>query len=101
MEQRFEGKPEATIRIEGRRLTRTVVTHDWGLRLQWEIKRNGQVVATVDARPELTYEHTDNTPGDYSVVLQMWHYQGYAKNPQGEFTRSTFITISNTVTYKI
>ena len=101
MEQRFEGTPQATISQEGRRLTRSEVTNDWGLRLQWEIKRNGQVVATVNARPEMDYEHPDTAPGTYEVVLQMWRYVNYTKNPQGEFTASRFIEVSNRVTYTI
>ena len=101
MEQRFEGRPQATIRVEGRRLIRSEVTNDWGLRLQWVIRRNGQVVAVVNARADLAYEHADTAPGEYSVVLQMWHYINYAKNPQGEFTQSRFIDISNTVTYTV
>ena len=101
MEQRFEGTPQATIRVEGRRLIRSDVTNDWGLRLQWEIRRNGQVVATVNARADLAYEHNDTAPGEYTVVLQMWRYVNYAKNPQGEFTQSRFIDISNRVTYTI
>jgi hypothetical protein len=101
MEQRFEGTPVATIRLEGRRLIRSDVSNDWGLRLQWEIKRNGQVVATINARPDLAYEHPDTAPGEYEVVLQMWHYVNYAKNPQGEFTASRFVPVSNRVTYTI
>ena len=101
MEQRFEGTPQAAIRLEGRRLIRGEVSNDWGLRLQWEIRRNGQVVATVNARPELAYEHPDTAPGNYEVILQMWRYVNYTKNPAGEFTASQFITVSNRVTYTI
>ena len=101
MEQRFEGTPVATIRLEGRRLIRSDVSNDWGLRLQWEIKRNGQIVATVNARPDAGYEHPDTAPGEYEVVLQMWHYVNYAKNPQGEFTTSRFVPVSNRVTFTI
>jgi hypothetical protein len=101
MEQRFEGTPQATVSLDGRRLTRSEVANDWGLRLHWEIKRNGQVVATVNARTGLIYEHADTAPGNYEVVLQMWRYVNYAKNPQGEFTASRFIDVSNRVTYTI
>ncbi len=101
MEQRYEGTPLATIRVEGRRLVRTEVSNDWGLRLQWEIRRNGQVVAVVNARPDVSYEHPDTAAGEYTVVLQMWRYVNYAKNPQGEFTQSRFLDISNRVTYTI
>lgn len=101
MEQRFDGDPRASIHLEGRRVVRSKVTHDWGLRLQWQIKRNGQVIATPNARADLTYEHTDTTPGAYEIVLQMWKYVNYAKNPQGEFINSRYIEISNKVTYTV
>lgn len=101
MEQRFEGTPQAAIRLEGRRLIRGEVTNDWGLRLQWEIRRNGQVVATVNARADVSYEHPDTAPGEYAVVLQMWRYVNYRKNPAGEFIDSRYIDISNRVTYTI
>jgi hypothetical protein len=101
MEQRYEGTPQAVVRLEGRRLIRTEVTNDWGLRLQWEIRRNGQVVATVNARPDLAYEHPDTAPGRYEIVLQMWRYVNYTKNPAGEFTASQFLVVSNRVTYTI
>src|SRR5436305_12431117 len=98
MDQKFEGSPRADIRLEGRRVIRGEVTNDWGLRLQWEVKRNGQVVATPNARLDMNYELTDTAPGNYEIVLQMWRYVNYAKNPQGEFTASRFIDISNRVT---
>jgi hypothetical protein len=101
MEQRFEGNPRAEIRLEGRRVVRSEVTHDWGLRLQWEIRRNGQVIATPAARAALAYEHPDATPGNYEIVLQSWKYINYRKRPDGEFIDSRFIDISNKVTYTI
>jgi hypothetical protein len=101
MEQRYEGTPQAALRLEGRRVTRNEVTNDWGLRLQWEIKRNGQVIATPNARADLAYEHPEATPGTYEIVLQMWRYVNYQKTPTGEFTQSRFIDISNRVTYTI
>jgi hypothetical protein len=101
MDQKFEGSPRAEIRLEGRRVVRGEVTNDWGLRLQWEVRRNGQVVATPPARAETSYVHPDTTPGAYEVVLQMWKYVDYAKNPSGEFLKSSFIDISNKVKYTV
>jgi hypothetical protein len=101
MEQRFEGTPRATIRLEGRRVTRSEVTNDWGLRLQWEIRRNGQVIGTVAARADVSYQHPDTTPGNYEIVLQMWKYVDYRKRPDGEFINSRYIEISNRVSYTI
>src|SRR5215212_7057391 len=74
MEQKYEGSPRAEIRLEGRRVTRGEVANDWGLRLQWEVRRDGKVIATPAARAETSYEHADATPGTYQVVLQMWKY---------------------------
>ena len=49
MDQRFEGTPQAEIRLEGRKLVRGDVANDWGSQLLWEIRRNGQVVATAES----------------------------------------------------
>lgn len=101
MEQKFEGTPQAELRLEGRKVVRTDVANDWGLRLQWQVTRNGQVVATPSARPELSYEHPDQTPGKYEVVLQMWKYVNYRKNAKREYVDSKYIDVSNTVSYVV
>jgi len=101
MEQKFEGTPKTEIRLEGRRVIRGDVMNDWGSRLQWQIKRDGQVVATPPARAAEAYEHPETTPGEYEIVLEMWKYVNYAKTPAGEFTESKFVEISNKVAYKI
>ena len=101
MEQRFETTPRAEIWLQGRRVTRTEVTGDWGLRLQWAIRRDGRVIATAPARADLSYEHPDATPGYYEISLQMWRYVNYRKNPGGEFLDSRYVDISNKVNYTI
>lgn len=101
MEQTFDVAPQAELRLEGRRVIRSDVTNDWGLRLQWEVRRNGQVVATPAARIDDSYEHPETEPGKYEIVLQMWKYVDYKKTPTGEFVNSKFIDISNKVSYTI
>ena len=101
MEQKFDVMPKAEIRLDGRKVIRGDVTHDWGLRLQWEVRHNGKVVATPAARAVTSYEHPDKAPGKYEIVLQIWKYVDYAKTPAGEFTNSKFIDISNKVSYTI
>jgi hypothetical protein len=102
MEQKYDGTiPHAEIKLEGRRLVRSQVLNDWGLRLQWEIRRDGKVIATPPARAETSYEHPDATPGTYEVVLQMWKYVDYRKNPEREFINSKYVDVSNKVTYTI
>ena len=100
MDQKFEGTPRAEIRLEGRKLIRGDVTNDWGLRLQWQVKRDGKVIATPPARADMSYTHHDETPGRYEVVLQMWKYVNYKKK-DGEFIDSKFIDISESVAYTI
>jgi len=100
MEQKFEGTPQAEITLEGHKLIRSDVTNDWGLRVQWLIKRDGQVIANPNARADLTYEHPDKTPGTYEVVLQMWKYVNYRKK-DGEYVDSKYVDISNSVSYTI
>src|ERR1700686_1898345 len=99
MDQKFEVPPQAEIRLEGRRVVRGDVSNDWGLRLQWEVRRDGKVIATPAARVDLSYEHKDAAPGKYEIVLQMWKYVDYKKGANGEFTNSRFVEISNKVSY--
>jgi hypothetical protein len=101
MEQKFEGTPRAEIRLEGRRVIRGDVSHDWGSRLQWQIVRDGKVIATVPARASDSYEHADKTPGKYEIVLQLWKYVDYRKDKARNFINSKYIDISNKVSYVI
>ena len=101
MEQKFEGEPFAQIQLDGRVFERGQISNDWGLLVQWQISRDGQVVATVPARASTRYEYTDRTPGRYEVVLQMWKYVDYLKDTKGEFTNSKFVDISNRLTFSI
>ena len=96
MDQTFEGSPKAEIRLQGRKVTRSEVTNDWGSRLQWKIRRDGKDLAVVPARAETSYEHADKTPGLYEIVLEMWKYEGYRVKEHGNF-----VAISNKVTYTI
>jgi hypothetical protein len=97
MDQLFEGAPKAEIRLEGRKVTRTGVSNDWGTRLQWRVSRDGKVVATPLARIDLSYEHADNAPGAYEIVLEMWKYETYKAGP----SHGKFVEISNKVTYSV
>jgi hypothetical protein len=101
MDQKFEGEPKAEIRLEGRRVIRGDVVNDWGSRLQWEIRRDGAVVATPPARVSESLEIIDDAAGTYEVVLQMWHYVNYQKNGQGEFVTSKFVDVSNKVSFTV
>lgn len=99
MDQKFEGTPQAELRVEGRKVIRTDVVNDWGLRLQWKITRDGKVVETPSARASEIYEPTE--PGKYEVVLQMWKYVSYKKNAQREFVDSKYVDVSNVVSFTI
>jgi hypothetical protein len=101
MDQKFDVLPQAEIRLEGRRVVRSEVRNDWGLRLQWEVRRDGKVIATPAARLESDYEHPDTAAGKYEIVLQMWKYVDYKKTPAGDFVNSKFVDISNKVRYTI
>jgi hypothetical protein len=97
MDQVFEGGPKAEIRLDGRKVTRTAVSNDWGTRLQWRVSRDGKVVATPLARIDLSYEHLEKTPGAYEIVLEMWKYEGYKAGPN----HGKYVEISNKVTYSV
>ncbi len=53
------------------------------------------------ARANNSDEHADTTPGQYEVVLQMFKYEGYAKDPAGNFTKSKLVEASNKVSYTV
>jgi len=96
MDQVFEGTPQAEIRLEGRKVIRGHVADDWATRLHWKISRDGQELSTVPARLAADYEHDDQTPGNYEIVLEMWKYEGYQSGCQGKY-----IEVSNKVSYQI
>ena len=77
------------------------MSHEWGSQLVWEVRRNGQVMAQVPARANAAYQHPDSTPGQYEVVLQMFQYDGYAKDKDENFTQSKFVEVSNKSGYTV
>jgi len=101
MDQKLEGKPKASLQLDGRKVTRTEVTDNWGTRLQWKVSRDGKEVATPFAGVELVYEHPETAPGKYEIVLQQFHYLNYKKDKDGKFTESKYVDISEPVSYTI
>ena len=103
MEQKFDGPPpQAEIRLDGTRVVRSDVKGDWGLLLQWHISRDGKQVLAPNARVAYEYDLASLEPGAYEIVLQMWHYKDYRKDPTTrEFLNSKFIEVSNKLTYTV
>jgi hypothetical protein len=99
----YDVLPVAVLEVDGKTVKRGDVSLDWGSRMQWKVMRDGKPVATVTAlRTEATYDHKDETPGKYQVVLQMFKYVNYKKTgPGGEYVDSKYVDISNTVTFTI
>ena len=42
-----------------------------------------------------------STQHSREVALQMFKYEGYAKDPAGSFTKSKFVEVSNKVGYTV
>lgn len=101
MDQKFEGTPQAELRLDGRKVIRTDVVNDWGLRLQWKVMRDGKVVATPPARGGYEFEPDPAEPGKYEVVLEMWKYVSYRKDAKREFVDSKYVEVSNKVSFTI
>jgi hypothetical protein len=40
MEQKYEGTPKAEIKLDGRKVTRSAMTNEWGLQLLWVVSRD-------------------------------------------------------------
>jgi hypothetical protein len=101
MDQKFEGTPKATLRVEGRTVIRTAVTNDWGSQLLWQVTRGGEPVASANARLGESYSLADVAPGQYEIVLQIFRYENYAKDAAGKYTVSKFVDVSDKVTVTI
>lgn len=101
MDQKFEGTPKASLRVEGRTVIRTPVSNDWGSQLLWQVTRNGEPVARANARTGESYTLADAAPGQYEVVLQIFKYENYTKDAAGKFTVSKFVDVSDKVTVTV
>jgi hypothetical protein len=103
MEQKFDGPPpQAEIRLDGTRVVRTDVKGDWGLLLRWYISKEGKQVVAPNARVAYDFDLASLEPGAYEIVLQMWHYKDYRKDPTTrEFVNSKFIEVSNKLAYTV
>ena len=101
MDQKLEGTPKASLQLDGRKVTRSDVSNDWGTRLQWKVSRDGKEIAAVTAGLELAFEHADKSPGKYEIVLQQFQYVNYNKDKDGKFTASKYVDISAPASYTI
>ena len=103
MEQKFDGTPQAELRVDGNKVVRSDVAGDWGLRLQWKVTRDGKPVEVPNsnARANDVFEPAGLAPGKYDVVLEMWKYVSYKKNAQREFVDSKYVEVSNKVSITV
>lgn len=90
-------EPRAVLTLDGLRIVRTAVRDDPGFRLQWHFKMDGKTVATPSARAELEVEVQQLQPGEYSVVLELFHpaYKG------GTVQKGEFKPVSNLLLFRL
>jgi hypothetical protein len=88
-------QPQAMLRFEGTRVTRSDVADDPGFRLQYHIQKAGKTLALVDARPSKAVELPQGELGVYGVTLELFHpdYRG------GNAQKGGFRPISNVILY--
>jgi hypothetical protein len=88
-------KPQATLQLEGGRVTRSDVADDPGFRLQYHIQKAGKTLALVDARASKAVDLPQSEPGVYGVTLELFHpdYKG------GNAQKGGFRPISNVILY--
>ncbi len=101
MDQKLEGTPEATLKLDGRKVIRGEVTNNWGTRLQWKVSRDGKEIATVAAGLDPAFEFPDKAKGKYEVVLQQFKYLNYKKDKDGNYSESKYLDISKPVSYTL
>ena len=90
-------KPQATLKLEGAKITRTALKDDPGYRLQYTFKKDGKPLETVEARANAALDVPQKEAGTYSVVLELFYpaYKG------GTAQKGEFKPVSNVVTYKV
>ncbi|QGJ70770.1 Hypothetical protein PBC10988_24680 [Planctomycetales bacterium 10988] len=91
-----ETKPQVSLRLEGERIIRTAVAHDWGTNIRWKVYRDGKLVHLVPARAKFFYDLADQPAGHYEICLEMWRYTGSHSEDLGKY-----LEISNRISYEL
>jgi hypothetical protein len=89
-------KPLATLTVKDGKLTRTAIVDDPGFRLQYHFK-DGKSSTVMNARAGTTLAIPQNTPGTYTVVLEMFYpaYKG------GTGQKGEFKPVSNVIQFRV
>jgi hypothetical protein len=92
-----ELKPAVTLRLDGTHLVCTAITDDPGFRAQVHFRKDGQTIATVEARSRTRFDLPRMEPGTYSAVVELFHpaYKG------GTAQKGEFKPASNELRYRI
>jgi hypothetical protein len=90
-------RPLATLTLQGARLSRSGVRDDPGFRLQYHFRKDGKMVAVVEARSRVTVVVPVKAAGTYTVVLELFYpaYKG------GNLQKGQFKAVSNVVTFRV
>ncbi len=90
-------KPQATLTLDGGRLTRSALKDDPGFRLQYHFKKDGKAFDTAEARSNPTLDVPQKEAGTYTVVLELFYpaYKG------GTAQKGEFKAVSNVLTYRV
>jgi hypothetical protein len=90
-------RPQATLKIEGTKVTRSAVTEDPGFRLQYRFTKDGKDLPVINARANPSVDLPHKEPGKYTVVLEAF----YPTYKPGKQQRGQFKPISNSFTYRV
>ena len=92
-----ELKPEAVLKLEDNKISRTAVKDDPGFRLQYHFKKDGKTVTTLEARADEWIACPVKEPGTYTVVLEIF----FPTFKTGNVQKGEFKPISNVLTLKV
>jgi len=90
-------KPAVQLRLDGLKVHRSAVTDDPGFRLQYLFRKEGQPIASLEARSRQSVDLPKLEPGVYNVAIELFFpaYKG------GAAQKGQFKPISNVITYRI
>lgn len=97
LEVKTQLKPAAALTFEGTKIQRSALKDDPGFRLQYTFKKDGKPLKSLEARGAESVDLPDQSPGTYSVTLELFH----PSYKSGSVQKGQFRQASNELIYEL